>query len=73
MRARCKGPASTIPASPAGFLRPPLPMTFSDSFLHHGKIYTVDKDDRFVEAARAAVVTTLPSRALVHDIAGLFA
>jgi hypothetical protein len=48
-------------------------MTLPDTLLHHGKIYTVDKDDRFVEAARAAVVTTLPSRALVHDIAGLFA
>jgi hypothetical protein len=47
-------------------------MTLPDTLLHHGKIYTVDKDDRFVEAARAAVVTTLPGRAPAHDIAGWF-
>ena len=48
-------------------------MTFSDSFLHHGKIGTGDKQDHVVEAARVRVVTALPGGAPVHGTAGLFA
>jgi hypothetical protein len=44
-------------------------MIFSDSFLHHGKIGTADKQDHVVEAALAKSVTRLSGGAP----AGLFA
>jgi hypothetical protein len=73
MQARCKGPPSMIHLSSLASSDPLLPMTSSDSFLHHGKIGSADKEDHGGEAAQTKSMTTLPSRAPVHDIAGLFA
>jgi hypothetical protein len=36
-------------------------MTFSDSFLHHGKIGTADKRGRVVEAAPMLVTAGFPA------------
>src|SRR5882757_8851036 len=50
MRARCKGPPANMPSLLGGALRPGFSMSFPDTVLHRGRVYTVDSNDRVVEA-----------------------